>query len=232
MGYVPVFMAVTDRPCVVIGGDANAEERVRTLLAAGAIVTLISPSLTPGLHEMAATSAIQYRGRALAEGDIAGFTLAYCVEPDPAIATRAAAEARALGVPINIMDRPELCSFIAPAVVKRGALQIAVSTSGASPALARILRQELEVSFGPAYELILTVLASARRYLREHEPDPARRAALSHALARALRDPILRDDYAAADAALRRGIGVGLAELGIDPPPPLGDHLPAAPEPV
>ena len=117
-------------------------------------------------------------------------------------------------------------------MVKRGALQIAVSTSGASPALARILRQELEASFGPAYELILTVLASARRYLREHEPDPTRRAALSHALARGLRDPILRDDYAAADAALRRWIGVGLAELGIDPPPSLGDHLPAAPEPV
>ena len=216
MGYIPLFMAVTDQPCVVVGGDAVAEERVRTLLAAGAIVTVISAALTPGLRELAERGAIQYRARALAAGDLAGFVLAYCVAPDLAVGRRAAAEARTLGVPINVMDRPELCSFIAPAVVKRGPLQIAVSTSGASPALAKILRQELEECFGPQYELLLAVLAGARRHLRRHEPDAGRRAELSHALARALRDPLMRDDYAAADAELRRHLGLGLADLGID----------------
>jgi precorrin-2 dehydrogenase/sirohydrochlorin ferrochelatase len=219
MGYVPLFMAVTDQPCVVIGGGAIAEQRVRTLLAASALVTVISDSLTPGLHIMAANGTIQYRARALAAGDLIGFRLVYCVDPDPTIAACAVAEARNLGLPINVTDRPELCSFIVPAMVKRGHLQIAVSTSGASPALARILRQELAECFGPSYELLLTVLTGARQYLRDHEPDPARRAALSHALARALRDPLTHDDYAAAEAALRRCIGVGLADLGIDPTP-------------
>jgi len=231
MGYVPLFMAVTDQPCVVIGGDAIAEQRVRALLAASAQVTVISGSLTPELHIMAANGTIQYRARALAAGDLTGFRLAYCVDPDPTIAACATAEARNLGVPINVTDRPELCSFIVPAMVKRGPLQIAVSTSGASPALARILRQELAECFGPSYELLLTVLTSARRYLRDHEPDPARRAALSHALARALRDPLTHADYAAAEAELRRCIGVGLADLGIDPTAPFAvTTLPVTPE--
>jgi siroheme synthase-like protein len=233
MDYLPLFMAVTDQPCVVIGGDASAEQRVLTLRAAGAQVTVISGSLTPGLHIMAANGTIQYRARALAAGDLTGFRLAYCVDADPAIAARATTEARNLGLPINVTDRPELCSFIVPAIVKRGHLQIAVSTGGASPALARILRQELAECFGPSYELLLTVLTSARRYLRNHEPDPARRAALSHALARALRDPLTHDDYAAAEAELRRCIGVGLADLGIDPIPSLAvTTLPVTPESV
>jgi len=219
MGYIPLFMAVTDQPCVVVGGDAVAEERVRLLLTAGAKVTVISPSLTRWLKEMAERGAVQYRARALKSGDLAGFALVYCVEADLAIARRAAAEARSLGVPINVMDRPALGSFIAPAVVRRGALQIAVSTSGSSPALAKIIRQELEASFGAQYELLLAVLAGARRHLRQHERDPARRAELSHALARALRDPLMRDDYTAAEAELRRYLGLGLADLGIDPPP-------------
>jgi siroheme synthase-like protein len=233
MDYLPLFMAVTDQPCVVIGGDASAEQRVLTLRAAGAQVTVISGSLTPGLHIMAANGTIQYRARALAAGDLTGFRLAYCVDADPAIAARATTEARNLGLPINVTDRPELCSFIVPAIVKRGHLQIAVSTGGASPALARILRQELAECFGPSYELLLTVLTSARRYLRNHEPDPARRAALSHTLARALRDPLTHDDYAAAEAELRRCIGVGLADLGIDPIPSLAvTPLPVTPESV
>lgn len=233
MGYVPLFMAVTDQPCVVIGGDALAEERVRMLLAAGASVTVISPSLTPGLRSLVARGAAHYRGRALVAGDLTGFALAYCVDPDLAVGQRAAAEARALGVPLNVVDRPELCAFIAPAVLKRGPLQIAISTSGASPALAKILRQELGGQFGPAYELLLTVLAGVRRHIRDREPDPARRAALSHTLARALREPILRGDYAAAEAELRRELGLGLADLGIAPAPPGGGgHLPVIPEPV
>lgn len=216
MGYVPLFMAVTNQPCVVIGGDAVAEERVRMLLAADASVTIISPSLTPGLARMVEGGTVQHRPHALEPGDLAGVTLAYCVAADDEAARRAAVAARAARVPINVHDHPELSSFIAPAVVRRGPLQIAVSTGGASPALARIIRHELEGSFRASYPLLLAVLAAARRYVRPRESDPRRRAELSHTLARVLRGPILRDDLAAADLELRRHLGVGFAELGIE----------------
>jgi precorrin-2 dehydrogenase/sirohydrochlorin ferrochelatase len=231
MGYVPLFMAVTGQPCAVVGGDTKTEERVHSLLEAGANVTVISSSLTPNLKEMAERGAIKHRAREMASGDLSGFVLAYCTDPDPAIGRRAATEARALGIPINVTDNPKLCSFIAPAVVKRGALQIAVSTSGASPVIARILRQELEALIGPQYETLLEVLAAARALLRRCELDVERRAQVLQALAYALREPLMRDDYAAADAELRRHLALGLSDLGIDlrTAQCAGENLPSTP---
>jgi siroheme synthase-like protein len=218
MGYIPLFVAVTNQPCAVVGGGPKAEERVRTLLTAGADVTVISPSLTSELKELLEKGAIKHRARAMAAGDLSGFVVVYCADPDPAVGRRAAVEARALNIPINITDQPELCSFIVPAVVRRGPLQVAISTSGASPVIARILRQELESLIGPQYETLLKVLAASRSHLQRHEPDAARRAELSEALALALREPLMHDDYVAADIELRRRLGAGLADLGIDPP--------------
>lgn len=219
MGYVPLFLAVTGTRCVVIGGDPSAEDRVRSLLAEEAIVTVISPTLTPGLRQMVERGLVRCHERVLRPGDLAGCTLAYCTEADPAIARTAVGEADARGVLINVLDRPELCRFIAPAVVKRGALRIAISTSGASPALAKALRRELGEQFGPSWEVLLTALARVRRYLRKREPDAARRAELNRQLAEMLRPPLLQGDYVAASARLREGIGIGLEDLGIELPP-------------
>jgi precorrin-2 dehydrogenase / sirohydrochlorin ferrochelatase len=219
MGYVPLFLAVTGRRCAVIGGDPSAEDRVRSLLAEEASVTVISPTLTLGLREMVERGLVCCRERVLMRGDLAGFTLAYCTAADPAIARMAVAEADARGVLINVLDSPELCRFIAPAVVERGALRIAISTSGASPALAKALRRELGEQFGPCWEVLLTALARARRYLRDREPDAARRAALNRKLAEILRPSLLQGDYLAANAGLRGEIGIGLADLGIELPP-------------
>jgi siroheme synthase-like protein len=217
MGYIPLFMAVTSQPCAVVGGGPKAEERVRMLLEAEADVTVISPSLTSGLNELVKRGTIKHRARALASGDLVGFVMVYCSDPDPSVAQRATAEARTLGLPINVTDRPELCSFIAPAVIKRGPLQIAVSTSGASPALARIIRQELEARIGPEYKTLLTVLAASRSYLQRREPDAERRTELAQVLAHALREALMRGDYRAADIELRRHLGLGLADFGIRP---------------
>jgi precorrin-2 dehydrogenase/sirohydrochlorin ferrochelatase len=216
MGYLPLFIDTGGRRCAVIGGDENAEARTRTLLDAGAIVTLIAPAITPGLEKLVARGAIEYRGRSLIPGDLAGCVLAYCTDPDLDAGQRAATEAHAQGVLINVLDRPELCTFIAPATVRRGQLQIAISTSGASPALAKILREELEEQFGESYAELLAILAGARRYLRTHEPDPTRRAELSRQLAKLLRDPVGRADYPRVEALLEQQLGVGLTALGIE----------------
>ncbi|HLW70634.1 MAG TPA: bifunctional precorrin-2 dehydrogenase/sirohydrochlorin ferrochelatase [Candidatus Binataceae bacterium] len=216
MGYVPLFFDVTAQPCVVIGGDSLAEHRVRTLLEAAADVTVISAEVTAGLTSLAANQQIRHRRRAFTSGDLRGFVLAWCYETDFDLGRAIALEARALSIPLNVADRTALCTFIAPAVVKRGALQIAISTGGASPALAKMLRQELEQSFGVEYATLLTILAQTRARLRECEPDLARRAQLSNTLVRELRNAITRGDYAALDDILMRHLGATLAGLGLD----------------
>ncbi|MGH7837563.1 MAG: precorrin-2 dehydrogenase/sirohydrochlorin ferrochelatase family protein, partial [Candidatus Binataceae bacterium] len=105
-----------------------------------------------------------------------------------------------------------------PAVVKRGALQIAISTGGASPALAKILREELDQRLGPEYARLLTILAQTRELLREREPDSHRRARLARVLATELRAAITRGDDPGLDNVLMRHLGVTIASLGLEPP--------------
>jgi precorrin-2 dehydrogenase / sirohydrochlorin ferrochelatase len=215
MGYLPIFIDANERHCVVIGGGEVAERKTRSLVEAGAAVTVVSPSLTAGLTAMATGGVIRHLARAYRTGDLEGAFLAFDASGETGRA--AAAEARARGVPINVADVPELCSFIAPAVVRRGGLQIAISTGGASPAFARKIRAELEDRFGPEYKLMIDLLAAARQWLRTHEPAPDRRARLLTALVRSdLREYLARRDIVAADAALRRVLGVSFTELGFD----------------
>jgi siroheme synthase-like protein len=144
----------------------------------------------------------------------------YAATDDPKLHRELAAEARALGIPINVVDVPELCTFIAPAVVKRGALQIAISTAGASPAFAARLRRELEDQFGAEYALTLEVLRAARRMLHADEIDPAERMRrLSDLANSALPVAVARGDVDAIERILAThlGAGVGLSRLGIDP---------------
>src|SRR5579859_6547675 len=132
MGYLPLFTDVTDQPCVVIGGGALAADRVRVLLAAGAGVTVIAPALTELLTELERIGRIRWRARSFMAGDLRDFRLAFYTGGDDDEARIIAAEARVIGMPINVTDRPQLCSFIMPAIVRRGALQIAIATGGAS----------------------------------------------------------------------------------------------------
>src|SRR5271169_4677144 len=165
MGYIPIFFDVTGRPCIVIGGGEVAARKVESVIEAGARVTVVSPRLSPSLQAAVARGLVSHIARDYAPGDIKGCVLVYAATDDPRLHRELAAEAGALGIPINVVDVAELCSFIAPAVVKQGALQIAISTGGASPAFAARLRRELEDQFGTEYTLTLEVLRAARRRL-------------------------------------------------------------------
>ena len=178
MGYLPLFMDVTDQPCVVIGGDELAASRVRALLDSGAVVTVIAATLAPSLDEMARAGRITYRARTFIPGDLEGFSLAFCTAFTHEEATIIAAEARALGVPINVTDRPQLCTFIMPAIVKRGDLQIAISTGGASPALAKHLRRELEQVLGDRYAQAAKQMRLLRDKTKTQMTSPRQRRAL------------------------------------------------------
>src|SRR5580700_2916446 len=172
MGYIPIFLDVTGRECVVVGGGEVAARKVESILEAGAHVTVVSPSLSPPMKAIVAQEQVTHIARDYQRGDIRGCVLVYAATDDPKLHRELAAEARTLGIPINIADEPALCSFIAPAVVKRGALQIAISTGGASPAFAARIRRELEDRFGAEYARTLDLMRAARRRLHAEEIAP------------------------------------------------------------
>lgn len=213
MGFVPIFMDVAGLPIAVIGGNELAEERVRTLLEAGARVTVISPTLTRPLVRLATGGQVRHLARPVIAGDLRGYALAYCSSDDPDQSQAAVADAHVHGVPINVTDQPQLCRFIVPAVVKQGDLQIAISTSGASPALAQLLRKELAITFGPEYAALLEILRAARLRLRELYPESAPRSRITAQLARDLREALLRHDQPAADGLIQSYLGASLGEI-------------------
>lgn len=218
MGYIPIFLDVAGRECVVVGGGEVAARKVESLIEAGAKVTVVSPRLSPPMRRMADAGHATHIARDYQSGDMAGCVLVYAATDDSRLHRELAAEARALGIPINVVDVPELCTFIAPAVVKRGALQIAISTSGASPAFAARMRRELEDRFGNEYAFTLAVLRAARRRLHAEEISPSERMRRLKDLANsALPDAIAGGDVAAVERILAThlGDGVGLAALGL-----------------
>jgi len=214
MGYLPVFLDVTRRPVLVVGGGPIAERKVLALLDAEADVTLVSPSLTDTLSQLAAGGRIHHLRRRCVVGDVDGYALVYACAGDRALDQQLATGARALGIPINIADDPELCTFIAPSVVRRGDLQIAVSTSGAGPALARRLREQLEREFGEEYASALELMRAARVWLKERERDGAVRARKLERLARSnLILTISRGDIEAANEIVIDAVGVDIESI-------------------
>jgi siroheme synthase-like protein len=166
-----VFLDLRDRPCVVVGGDAAALAKVEGLIEAGARVTVVAPELEPGLAALAASGAILHRARGYRRGDLAGAFLALSVVRDPAVARPFFEEAEALGIPANVMDDIPHCSFIAPSIVRRGDLAVAISTSGRAPALAVRLRQRLERELGAEHGRFLELAGALREPLAEACPD-------------------------------------------------------------
>jgi len=166
MGFYPVFLDLTDRRCLVVGGGTVAERRVESLLEAGAAVTLVSPTLTPALAALAAAGRIRHVARAYEPGDLAGAALAFTAADDPAVSPVVAREARERGVWLNAADEPLHCDFILPGLVRRGVLTVAVGSGGASPALTRALREHLDGTLGPEWAPLGELAARARLDLR------------------------------------------------------------------
>ena len=216
MAYLPIFLDLSGRRCLVIGGGEVAARKVASLLEVGADVVVVSPSLVSELAEVARQRRIHYLAREYEAGDMTGAALVYAATDDTGLHRRVHAEARDRGIPINVVDVPSLCTFIAPAVLTRGSLKIAVSTEGASPAMAKRIVKRLERLFGPEYGLALEVLRAARLHLQATEPDISIRARKLTALATARIPEYLRkSDLDAVEKIVRREISVGLDQLGL-----------------
>jgi siroheme synthase-like protein len=172
MGMFPLFVDLTGRSCVVLGGGAVAERKVEALLAAGAEVTVISPEVTDALGALSAAGRLVHIARGYETGDLAGFALAFAATDDGAINAAVADAGRRHGVWVNAADDPANCDFILPAVLRRGALTVAVSTGGASPALARVVRDEIDAYLPAGYADLTEIAARVRRDLRERSAAP------------------------------------------------------------
>ena len=180
MAYYPVFLEMNGRACLVVGGGQVAARKAEGLLAAGARVTVVSPALDAELAALKAGRRIEHFEREYRQGDLRRQALVVAATDDPATNSRVAADARAGGVLVNVVDEPALCDFILPSVVRRGEVVLAVSTGGLSPALARWLRGELEGFLSEDFARLADLLADVRRDLRERgvsvEPDAWQRA--------------------------------------------------------
>jgi precorrin-2 dehydrogenase / sirohydrochlorin ferrochelatase len=144
---------------VVIGGGAVAYRKVGKLLGAGAEVVVVSPEVLTELAEIGA----EILRRPYEYGDLDGANLAFTATDSREVNAAVAREARERGIPINVADRPAEGDFAVPSTLRRGGLQVAVSTGGASPTLARRIRDELEEAFGPAWSGVIEEYDTARR---------------------------------------------------------------------
>ena len=208
MGYYPVFLDLDKTRCLVIGGGTIAERKVEALLAAGGEVTLISPELTAALRVLEAAGRLTVQQRPYQRGDLKAVSLVIAATDDPALQRQIAVDAKQANILCNIADQPALCSFIVPAVVQQGDLTIAVSTNGASPALAKKIRQDLAEQFGPEYAVALRLLRRIReRLMHEHRSAEDRQRLLTGLAESSLLDYLRDRQTDKLDALLQRTLG-------------------------
>ncbi len=166
MGFYPLLLELEGRRVVVVGGGVVGQRKVESLLAVGAAVTVVSPEVTPALRAHAETGRIALVERGYREGDLDGAALVFTALDDPRATAVVAADAQRRGIWLNAADDPRYCSFILPAVVRRGPLTISVASGGATPALTRALREHLEEALGSEWGTLAELAAEARRELR------------------------------------------------------------------
>ena len=181
--YYPLSIDLSSRNVIVIGGGAVAERKASLLVDYGAIVTLVSPEVTPGLTELMKNGKIVWLERAYLPKDLKGAFLVIAATSEKAVNRSIAEDARAQGRLVNVADQPDLCSFILPSVIRRGRLTVTISTNGASPALSRALRFKGETVFGPEYEEFCDLLAGLREKVLANVPNEKERREIFRALA-------------------------------------------------
>ena len=158
MKYYPMYVALKNQKCIVVGGGQVAERKVNNLLACQAKVTVISPQLTEDLQQLAHTRKIGHLRRTYRRGDLEGAFLAVSTTDNSELNSIVHYEAEQKGILINVVDDLQKCTFIVPSVIERGNLVISISTSGSCPALAKRIREKLEVEFGEEYGDYLKLL--------------------------------------------------------------------------
>lgn len=216
--YYPVFLDLEDKPVLVVGGGRVAAEKVAGLRKAGARITLVSPELTPELAALRDAGELTHLARAWRPDDLAAAWAIVMVATDDGAVNRTVRDAaRARRVWVNAADDTANCDFILPAVVRKGRITLAASTAGASPALARRLREELEDYLTDDMPALADLLAEVRQDLR------ARKVRVENdtwqaAIDGPLRALLAQRRYGQAKARLLARLGIDVPVHGAEPP--------------
>lgn len=165
MVFFPINLDITERSCLVVGGGNVALRKVMALVGCSSAVTVISPKVVPELHELAEQGLITLHLRPYRRGDLQGAFLVFATTDNREVQEIVSREAKELNVLLNSADNPGRCDFQVPAKVRRGLLLLTISTGGASPALSRVIRRELEGHFGEEYAAITTLFAAIREVI-------------------------------------------------------------------
>ena len=218
MRYFPVFLDLQGKTCVVVGGGRVGERKVRGLLKAGARVKVISPELTAPLLLLRDKGKIAHVSRTYRRGDLQAAFLAVAATGDRITNEEVFREALGERVLVNVVDDPGHSSFIVPSIVDKKDLLVAVSTSGRSPALARVVRRKLEKEIGPEYGLLLDLFGKIRKKLLSAGLGQRENANLFRQLAKQDLFPLVKERRAGElNRRLKESLGPGfsLRELGL-----------------
>ena len=180
MSLFPMFVKLEERVCLVVGAGRVGESKIRSLVAAGARVRTVAPTATPAVAAWDRLGVLAWEGRAFQSADLEGAFLVVAATSSPVVNDVIFREARQRRILCNVVDDPQRCDFYSPAVVRRGDLQIAISTAGRSPALAQRLRRRLELQFPARCAGWVSALGRKRQMLLAEKLDPEYRRRLLH----------------------------------------------------
>ncbi len=208
MDYLPAFLNIKDKPCLVVGGGEVAARKAALLLRAGGRVTVVSPVLDNTLKQWVEEDTVGYRAAAFSADDLVGCCLAIAATDSAEINHQVYELASQRNIPVNVVDNPALCSFIFPSIVDRSPIIIAVSSGGASPVLARLLRARLETLIPATYGRLAALAGNFREAVKQRFTNPAERRVFWEKI---LQGPIAERVFAGQDAAARAALQAELA---------------------
>jgi precorrin-2 dehydrogenase/sirohydrochlorin ferrochelatase len=160
--YYPIYLDIEGRNVVIIGGGNVCARKAETMMKYGARVTIFSPEFTEEIEQWAREGSLSLKRKPYDESDLAGAHIVIASTDDTRVNEQIAADCRARRIPVNVVDVTPLCEFIVPAIIEKGSVQIAISTGGKSPALARTLKEDLQRSIGPEYAEVNDLLGTLR----------------------------------------------------------------------
>jgi siroheme synthase-like protein len=220
--YYPIYLDIEDRDVMIIGGGNVCARKAETMMKYGARVTVVSPKFTDEIEQWARDGKLSIRRKAYEESDVDGANIVIASTDDQRVNEQIAADCRKRRIPVNVVDVTPLCEFIVPAIIESGSIQIAVSTGGKSPALARTLKEDLQRLVGPEYAEVNDVLGTLREDAKRVLPtDVDRKRFFDGILARGILE-ILREGRRAEAYAI---IADACEEAGVALSDPLREEL-------